>query len=121
MGNGIKFYKGLYGTGKERKLPGDSRSIVFNEDEGILYVNGKGYGGTTEVTFKDDVLSIEYKDGRKGVEINLKDTDDRLSELERRIELVDEVLSSDSDPVSIITVGGVPVVATLSFYWEEYN
>ena len=70
----LKFYKGWYGKGNSKTLPNESKAIIFNEEEGIIYVNGRSYGGATDVTFANGVLTISYADGRDNVTLDFNDT-----------------------------------------------
>ena len=72
--NALKFYKGWYGKGNSKTLPNESKAIIFNEEEGIIYVNGRSYGGATDVTFANGVLTISYADGRDNVTLDFNDT-----------------------------------------------
>lgn len=72
--NALKFYKGWYGKGNSKTLPNESKAIIFNEEEGIIYVNGKSYSGATDVTFANGVLTISYADGRDNVTLDFNDT-----------------------------------------------
>lgn len=72
--NALKFYKGLYGKGSNLNLPNEPKAIIFNEDEGMIYVGGKAYGGASDVTFSAGVLTIHYNDGRQDVSLDFNDT-----------------------------------------------
>lgn len=71
---GVKFYKGLYGKGDDRHLPNVKGAIIFNEDEQIIYVNGKPYGGASSVDFAGGILTINYSDGRDPQKLDFNDT-----------------------------------------------
>lgn len=73
-GVGVQFYKGVYGTGKDRNLPKAEGAIIFNETEQIIYVNGKPYGGACSVEFENGVLTITYSDGRAPQKLDFNDT-----------------------------------------------
>ena len=72
--NPLKFYKGWYGTGEGRHLPELESAIIFNEQEGILYVNGKSYSGATDVEFNNGVLKFKFNDGREPIILDFNDT-----------------------------------------------
>lgn len=74
VSNALKFYKGWYGKGQNRHLPDEPKAIIFNEEEGVVYVNGKSYGGTTDVSFNNGVLTITYTDGRPVTTLDFNDT-----------------------------------------------
>ena len=74
VSNALKFYKGWYGKGQNRHLPDEPKAIIFNEEEGVVYVNGKSYGGTTDVSFNNWVLTITYTDGRPVTTLDFNDT-----------------------------------------------
>lgn len=72
--NALKFYKGWYGSGSHRNLPNEPKAIIFNETEGVIYVNGKGYGGANDINFENGVLTISYSDGRNNITLDFNDT-----------------------------------------------
>lgn len=72
--NALRFYKGWYGKGSNKTLPEDSKAIIFNEEEGILYVNGHSYSGATDVTFSSGVLTFSFTDGRTPITLDFNDT-----------------------------------------------
>lgn len=74
VSNALKFFKGWYGKGENRHLPNEPKAIIFNEEEGVVYVNGKSYGGTTDVNFQNGVLTITYTDGRPATTLDFNDT-----------------------------------------------
>lgn len=74
VSNDLKFFKGKYGKGENRNLPDEPKAIIFNEEEGVVYVNGKSYSGTTDVSFQNGVLTITYTDGRETTTLDFNDT-----------------------------------------------
>lgn len=74
VSNDLKFFKGKYGKGENRNLPDEPKAIIFNEEEGVVYVNGKSYSGTTDVSFNNGVLTIAYTDGRETTTLDFNDT-----------------------------------------------
>lgn len=74
VNNSLKFYKGWYGKGQSRNLPDVPTAIIFNEEEGLIYVNNKCYGGATDASFVEDVLVISFSDGRQPISIDFSDT-----------------------------------------------
>ena len=99
--NALKFYKGWYGKGDARNLPDSPSAIIFNEEEGLVYVNGKAYGGASDVTFADNTLTITYTDGRPSVALDFSDTASASETLElfERLEAIVgvSVVGGDSD------------------------
>lgn len=101
VNNALRFYKGWYGKGSSRHLPRISHAIIFNEEEGIIYVNGKSYAGASDVNFSNGVLTITYSDGRNSVSLDFNDTASAtavFSVIERIEGLIGQsVTDSDSD------------------------
>lgn len=101
VNNALRFYKGWYGKGSGRHLPRISHAIIFNEEEGIIYVNGKSYAGASDVNFSNGVLTITYSDGRNSVSLDFNDTASAtavFSVIERIEGLIGQsVTDSDSD------------------------
>lgn len=101
VNNSLKFYKGWYGSGLSKVLPDEPKAIIFNEEEGLIYVNGKCYGGATDASFDKGVLHITFSDGRDGIDIDFTDTASASSVLSmlEKIEsaIGGDVLGSGSD------------------------
>lgn len=71
---GVQFYKGWYGKGTSKNLPTAEGAIIFNEEEQIIYVNGKPYGGASDVNFNEGILTFSFVDGRDSIILDFNDT-----------------------------------------------
>lgn len=72
---GLQFFKGVYGKAAALAKSNETTgAIVFDETTKNIYVDGTIYGGASDVSYANGVLTFSFTDGRHPITLDFTDT-----------------------------------------------